>query len=85
MSCLFFASFAHFCSAADRVCPRQAFEGLDREGRGFLTAEGVKQVVGLDFDTEEVGRDAEYGADGDAELLCCWCLLLAELTTRTKL
>jgi len=43
-------------SAADRVCPRQAFEGLDREGRGFLTAEGIKQVVGLDFDTEEVGR-----------------------------
>lgn len=32
------------------------FEGLDREGKGFLTAEGIKEVVGLDFDTEEVGR-----------------------------
>lgn len=42
--------------AADHFCPRQAFEGLDREGKGFLTAEGIKQVVGLDFDTEEVGR-----------------------------
>lgn len=49
-------------------CPPQAFEGLDREGKGFLTAEGVKQVVGLDFDTEEVGRDTQHGADGAAEL-----------------
>lgn len=35
---------------------RQVFEGLDREGRGFLTAEGIKEVVGLDFGAEEVGR-----------------------------
>lgn len=53
-------------SAADRVCPRQAFEGLDREGRGFLTAEGIKQVVGLDFDTEEVGQNAEHRVDAAA-------------------
>lgn len=32
----------------------QAFEGLDREKKGFLTAEGIKQVVGLDFDGDEV-------------------------------
>lgn len=38
------------------MCLGQAFEGLDREGKGFLTAEGVKQVVGLDFDAEEVSR-----------------------------
>lgn len=36
---------------------RQVFEGLDREGKGFLTAEGIKEVVGLDFEAEEVGRD----------------------------
>lgn len=33
---------------------RQVFESLDREGKGFLTAEGIKQVVGLDFQAEEV-------------------------------
>lgn len=38
------------------VLARQAFEGLDREGKGFLTAEGIKEVVGLDFDAEEVCR-----------------------------
>ncbi|CAM9349713.1 unnamed protein product [Pylaiella littoralis] len=45
----------------------KAFEGLDREGKGFLTAEGIKQVVGLDFDTEEVDRmiaDADVSGDG---------------------
>ena len=32
----------------------QAFENLDREGKGFLTSQGIKEVVGLDFEAEEV-------------------------------
>lgn len=40
----------------------QAFEGLDREKRGFLTAEGIKQVVGLDFDGDEVRYMASFAA-----------------------
>lgn len=50
----------HVCNccllATGWISPRQVFEGLDREGKGFLTAEGIKEVVGLDFDTEEVCR-----------------------------
>ncbi|CAM9242227.1 unnamed protein product [Ascophyllum nodosum] len=45
----------------------EAFEGLDREGKGFLTAEGINTVVGLDFDTEEVGRmitEADVSGNG---------------------
>ncbi|CAM9740853.1 unnamed protein product [Scytosiphon promiscuus] len=45
----------------------KAFEGLDREGRGFLTAEGIKQVVGVDFEADEVDRmiaEADVSGDG---------------------
>ncbi|CAM9211165.1 unnamed protein product, partial [Laminaria digitata] len=43
------------------------FENLDREGKGFLTSEGIKEVVGLDFDEEEVDRmiaEADVSGDG---------------------
>lgn len=42
------------CGWSNALFCGQAFEGLDREGKGFLTAEGIKQVVGLDFDADEV-------------------------------
>eukprot|EP00904_Undaria_pinnatifida_P011167 jgi/Undpi1/7180/HiC_scaffold_22.g09654.m1 len=45
----------------------KAFENLDREGKGFLTAQGIKEVVGLDFDAEEVDRmisEADVSGDG---------------------
>eukprot|EP00903_Cladosiphon_okamuranus_P012731 g11902.t1 len=47
----------------------KVFEGLDREGKGFLTAEGIKEVVGLDFDAEEVDRMiAEADASGNGRV-----------------
>ncbi|CAB1099385.1 unnamed protein product [Ectocarpus sp. CCAP 1310/34] len=45
----------------------EVFESLDREGKGFLTAEGIKQVVGLDFQAEEVDHmiaEADVSGDG---------------------
>ncbi|CAM9591447.1 unnamed protein product [Discosporangium mesarthrocarpum] len=45
----------------------EAFEDLDQDGKGFLTAEGIKRVAGLDFDCEEVNRmigEADVSGDG---------------------
>ncbi|CAM9140192.1 unnamed protein product [Choristocarpus tenellus] len=45
----------------------QAFEDLDRDGNGFLTAEGIRRVGGLDFDSEEINRmilEADVSGDG---------------------
>lgn len=50
----FICSFYAFCGFL------QAFENLDREGKGFLTAQGIKEVVGLDFDAEEVSPNDRY-------------------------
>ncbi|CAM9297433.1 unnamed protein product [Chrysoparadoxa australica] len=49
-----------------------AFDSLDREGRGFLTAQGVKKIVGMDMDETEVNdmvREADFDGDGKVDFL----------------
>lgn len=69
-----------------RFFPLQAFEGLDREGKGFLTAEGIKQVVGVDFDHEEVRpRRHMFGRVNTVPAASCRCSsLLGQKSKRCR-
>ncbi|CAN0007562.1 unnamed protein product, partial [Phaeothamnion confervicola] len=67
-------NYNEFCAATiwtrlqlDEERLRDAFAALDTQNVGFLTAEGIQQAVGVDWDNEEVAAmmaEADVNRDG---------------------